>query len=52
MDEEVSIPEPENVGRAWVAALVIMPGPCMDSKGLYAINMKLSSLSLANMGIP
>ena len=41
-DEEVSLPELEKVGRAWVAALVMIPGPCMDSKGLFTTNVTLS----------
>ena len=48
----MSLPELEKVGRAMVAALAIMCGPCMDGEGLSATNMTLSSLSLANMGIP
>ena len=48
----MSLPELEKVDRAWVAVLVIMPGPCMDEEGLSATNMTLSSLSLANTGIP
>ena len=51
MDEEVSLAGPEKVGKAWVAALVMMHGYCMDGKGLATTNMTLSSLSLANMGI-
>ena len=52
MDEEVSLHEFEKVGRAWVAALVMMPGRHMDGKDLFTADMTLLSLSLANMGIP
>ena len=50
-NEEVSLLEAENVGGAWVAH-AMMCGPCMDSDNFSAIKMTLSSLSLANTGIP
>ena len=50
--KNVSLPELEKVGRAWVAALVMMPGPCTDGEGLSTTNVTLSSLSLANTEIP
>ena len=31
---------------------MMMPGPCTDGEGLSTTNMTLSSLSLANTGIP
>ena len=49
-DEELSLPELEKIGRAWVAALAIIPGHCMDDKGLSTTNMTLQALSLAKTG--
>ena len=48
----MSVDELEKVGRAWVVALATMWGWCMDGKGFSITNPKLSSLSLANTGIP
>ena len=50
-DEEVSLEEVENVGRAWVV-IGMMHGPCIAGDGLSTIKMTLSSLSLAKTGIP
>ena len=48
----MSLPDLEKIGRAWVVALTMKPGPCMDGEGLSTTNMTLSLLSLANTGIP
>ena len=50
-NEEVSLEEFENVGRQWVA-LVMIYGPCMDGGGFFTRKMTLSSTSLANTGNP
>ena len=51
-DEEVSLAELEKVGRAHMLALPTTWGGCIDGKGFLATNIMLSSLSLANTGIP
>ena len=51
-DEEVSLAELEKVGRAPMLALPTTQGCCINSKGFLATNIMLSSLSLANTGIP
>ena len=52
-DEEVSLGELENVGRAPALALPTTQGHSIGSgKGFSAMNIMLSSLSLANTGIP
>ena len=50
-NEDVSLWELENVGKAWLA-LAIIPGPCTNGDGFSTVKMTLSSLSLANTGIP
>ena len=52
MDEEVSLVELEKVGRAPVLALPTTQGHSIGGKGFLARNIMLSSLSLANTGIP
>ena len=51
-DEEVSLAELEKLDRVWVASLVMMHGSCVNGEGLSTTNRMLSSLLLANMGIP
>ena len=50
-DENVSLQEVENVGRTWVA-LVMMCSLWMHGDGFSATKMTFSSLSLAKTGIP
>ena len=50
-DGKVSLEEVGNVGKAWVA-LAMVCGPCTDSVGFSTIKLMLSSLSIANTGIP
>ena len=50
-NEDMLLQELENVGRDWVA-LMMMHGPCTNGDGFSAIKITLSSLSLANIGIP
>ena len=52
-DEEVSLAELEKVGRAPTLALPTTQGHSISgSKGFLAMNITLSSLSLANTGTP
>ena len=48
----MSLAELEMVGRAPVLALPTTQGCCINSEGFLAMNIMLSSVLLANTGIP